>query len=105
MRESQEDIDNILEVTGEDLTFTLGVIKGVPMQQVYNLENLSSPYDIEKQEISFWVSEKGFSLVNIIEGIEFSYSVLTTTYTFKVISFVRDFLGFVQLKVYISEVI
>jgi len=104
MRETQEDIDNILSITGEDLVFSGGTIKGVPMQQVYNLENLSSPYDVEKQEVSFWVSQKDFYDKSLAEGTEFTYVVLTKTYTFTIISYVFDFLGFVELKVYVKVV-
>ena len=101
MRETQEQIDAILSITGEDLVFGADTIKGVPMQQVYNLENLSSPYDIEKQEISFWVAEKDFTEKGITQNTTFTYTVITKTYTFEVMSFVFDLLGFVELKVFV----
>jgi len=105
MRETQEQIDTMLNTAGESLNFSGGIIKGIPSQQVYNIQSLSSPYDITKQEVSFVISQKDFVAQGIVEGTEFTYVLLTKTYTFKVISFLPDFLGWIDLNVYIKGVV
>lgn len=99
MRETEAQIQTMLNVVGEDLEFTFGTIKGIPGHLVYNVQNFDSPYDIEKQDVDFQISYNDFYENVIANGDTFSYLVNETQYNFEITSYVADLTGWVQLRV------
>lgn len=96
--ESQEDINFTLDQAGKTLTFTGFTIKGIPGQLTFNVQSFDSPYDVEKQEFDFQISGTDF-YSHTIDGQSFTYTLGTKKYTFKVVSYVDDLVGWVNLKV------
>lgn len=99
MRETEKQIQELLNVVGEDLEFSFGTIKGIPGHLVYNVQNFDSPYDIEKQDVNFQISYNDFYENVIIVGDTLSYLVSDTQYTFEVTSYVADLTGWVDIRV------
>jgi len=98
--ETQEDIATMLDAVGESLVFTGVTIKGIPKQEVYNVQNFDSPYDVEKQDFTFQISATSF-YANSLDGTSFTYThpLNPKKFTFKIISFIDDLTGWVELKV------
>lgn len=118
MLETTAQITTTLRMAGEDITFAEKtippvlpatdptvipsyVIKAIPGDTVYNIQNYDSPFDVEKQDYIFRTSEQLAIANNILVGDIFSYgrsNVSGRTYLFKVISRVPDSTGWVALK-------
>lgn len=99
MRETEAQIQETLAIAGEDIEFSFGVIKGIPGQDVINVQGFNSPYDIEKQDISFQISYLDFYENVIVEKDTFIYMLGEIQYNFEVTSYSSDLLGWVELKV------
>jgi hypothetical protein len=92
-------IQKILDISGEDLVFTLGTIKAVPGVSIYSIENYSSPFDIEKQVYSFTTSVVYYKSFTITVGDTFTYTIGTRIYTFSVASFLEVEPNWIRLRV------
>jgi hypothetical protein len=104
MVESPEQILFVLDTCGEDIELDLAgvTIKAIPGHLVYNIQNFDSVYDLEKQDLNFQISSTDFYTNEIDKGEKFTYIVPNYTskqYTFEIVSFIEDFIGWVELKV------
>lgn len=104
MLESDEDITFALSFAGEDLNFSGVIVQGIPGQATYNIPSFDSPYDIEKQEFSFQLPSKDFFALAIKKDSLFTYTLGLKIYTFKVLSYLDDLIGWTELKVELQEV-
>ena len=102
--ETQEQIDVTLSHCGEPLEFSGGTILGIPGHLVYNIPSFDSPYDIEKQDFTFQVSKKDFTEVEITKNSTFIYTLQDIEYTFTVLIYVDDIIGWVELSCSLTKV-
>lgn len=102
MQETQDHIDLALEYA-EMLTFTGFEIKGFPGQEIYRLSQYDS-YEVEKQDFYFKIAAKDFFDNNLSVDDEFTYSCLSQTYTFKIMTWKNNITGWVTLQVAFVEV-
>jgi hypothetical protein len=105
MREEETDIQLVLDACGETLTFPTFTLKGIPGQNVYNITSLDSPYDVERQEVIFQLSYNDFKTRSLAKGTTFTYAVSTTIYSFIIVSYIYDLMGWIELKVDITGVV
>jgi hypothetical protein len=124
MLETSAQITTCLNMAGEDVTFAARtlpivppatdpevlpsyIIKAIPGDTVYNIQNYNSPYDIERQDYVFRTSEQ-LSITNEIRvGDLFIYGRSNTsgrTYNFRIISIISDSTGWVAIKATLSGV-
>lgn len=119
MVESEETITYVLDTMGELLTFpncttelVEGVetevcnpftIRGIPGTLVYNVQNFESPYDIEKQDVTFQISKTDCYANSLARGMEFNYTLSETTYTFEVVDLIDDLIGWVEVKAILTN--
>jgi len=104
MKETQEQVDVLLEAFGEPLKFTYGTVLGIPEQSVYSVQGLSSIYDIQKQDFSFNISYKDFYIYSLKEKDTFIYTLGSTYFIFEIISYSHDLLNWTSLKVNLIEI-
>ena len=99
MLETFEQIEQALNVAGETISFDKGTFKAIPGQVVYNIPSYDSPYDVNKQDISFRTALKYIKDYEILPEETFIYKIesLATEYTFKCKVFINDFTGWVQI--------
>jgi len=98
MLETQEQIDVTLSLCGEPIEFNAGVIQGIPGHLVYNIPSFDSPYDLEKQDFTFQISKKDFTELEIAKDDLFIYILQDVEYQFKVLIYVDDMIGWVELS-------
>jgi len=99
MIETDEQIQQVVQLAGELLEFSFGGIYGIPTTDVYSVQGLNSPYDIEKQDISFKIAYSDFYENVIVVKDTFIYMLGRSTCTFEIVSHIHDFQGWVDLKV------
>jgi len=104
MLETQEQIDLTLSLCGEDLEFNNGTIKGIPGELVLNVQSFDSPYDVNRQEINFQVSNNDFFSLGITSGDVFLYTLLGKTYKFQIVMFTDDLTGWIELYVKLLDI-
>ena len=112
-----------LAKAGEDITFAAKtlppvlpdppvvipsyVIRAIPGDTVYNIQNYDSPFDIEKQDYIFRTFEQLVINHDIKLGDVFSYgksNLSGRTYNFKVISLISDTTGWTAIKAMLTGV-
>lgn len=101
MIESQTDIDFMLSVAGEILSFYNGDIQGIPGFEFTSLVREDGTiYEIEKQNYLFQISTKDQIEKEIEIDNEFTYTDGFYTYTFKVNETPKtDLTGWTLIKV------
>ena len=96
--ETQEQIDVTLSHCGEPLEFDNGSILGIPGHLVFNIPSFDSPYDLEKQDFTFQISKQSFDDIELAKGDTFIYTLLGKEYTFIVLIYIDDLLGWIELS-------
>jgi len=104
MLETQEQIDLTLSLAGEPMEFDNGILKGIPGELIYNVQGFDSPYDIDKQDFNFRVSNQSFFDLGIKAGDNFLYSLVGKLYKFQLISFSDDLTGWLNLRAKIINI-
>ncbi len=99
MIETDEQIQQILNICGEPLEFSFGIIYGIPDTDVYAVQGQNLTYDIEKQDISFKLAYKDFYEHVVVVKDSFIYQLGTLSCTFEVTSYTQDFQGWATVKV------
>lgn len=108
MIETQKDIDSLLEIMGEVLTFSFGTIFGIPgFETTTFAKGEISLYEVERQTFSFHTSTKNVVTKSIVIDMTFTMKDTNYTYTFKIDHPpIQDLIGFSELKVnLISKVV
>jgi len=105
MRETKEQIALTLEHAGEALQFPAGVIQGIPGHLVYNVQDFSSIYDLNKQDFDFQVSNEEFTAIGGSVRNSFLYTLLNKSYRFEIDTIVDDLTGWMQLTTNLVEII
>ena len=77
-----EDLDLAFKVTGIDLDFAGGTIKGLPNYLPETLYN--GDYKVEKQDFRFIVKTKDIVYLSLEVGDEFTFSDTGYVYTFRI---------------------
>jgi len=118
MLETVAQVTTALRMAGEDITFAARtlplvppatdptilpsyVIKAIPGNNLYNIQNYDSPFDFEKQDYTFQTSEQLVIDNNIQKGDLFTYgksNISGRTYRFKAIAVVPDTTGWVAIR-------
>lgn len=114
MLETSEQIQGVLEVCGEPITFTIGtppntttlVLKAIPSELVSNIQSFDSPADIYKQVIEFQIAQEDLdaNAANITIGKSFTYTLLSKMYSFTITDIWTDFIGWITLSVKFASV-
>ena len=104
MLESEELIQTTLALAGENLNFSETIIKGIPGHIVYNVQSFDSPYDIDKQDFEFQVSNKDFDSNFFNVGHIFTYLLGARCYSFKITKTINDLTGWLSLSVNLEDV-
>lgn len=104
MLETLEDKLSLLAVAGEELEFEGDTIMGIPGHLVYNVQGYDSIYDIEKQDFSFQILQEDFVELDLKKGDSFIYSTTVKAFTFEIVTYTDDIIGWVELNVKLVEV-
>lgn len=101
MMEPQEDIDSLLDMMGEVMSFSWGEIKGIPGFDTSILyKGEVTPYEIEKQNIVFITSTKNILENNVKIDDKFTYTDGSYIYTFQIDRTpMQDITGYSELRV------
>lgn len=102
MQETQELIDIALSYA-EDLEFSFGTLKGFPGQEVYSLTQFDN-FEVQKQDFFFKISSKDFFENVLVKGERFNYYCFSKTYTFEIMSWKNNLVGWTTLQVSFIEV-
>ena len=97
MIESDSDIATALSI-GDTLSFSDFTIQGFMSTNVYNLQSYDSPYDIEKQDFYVRVNTLDFINHGLVPGVQFTFTVRNLIYTFSIMNFFHDMVGWSKLN-------
>lgn len=99
MIESEVLIQKALKLAGEELVFANVTILGVSSSIIITTPNYGSPYDVQKQVNSFMVSGRDIFEAGIVPKDTFTYTAGGRIYTFVIVSFAEDLLGWIEMVV------
>ena len=97
MIESDSDIATALSI-GDTLQFSTFTIQGFMSTNVYNLQSYDSPYDIEKQDFYVRINTTDFLNHTLVPGVQFTFSIRSLKYTFSIMNFFHDMVGWSKLN-------
>ena len=97
MRESEELIQQDLELVGDDLTFVAGNCKAIPQQRISEVSDNNSPFAVVSNTYSFLTSKKYIDELVIEEGNTFTMQIFSREFSFEVGSYTEDLTGWVEL--------
>ena len=80
-----EQIEQLLNKTGINLTFGTEIIKGIPGFDFVELKGEPSYYDVEKQDISFMVSTSNVVALVLVDDDSFTFTDKYYLYTCKIV--------------------
>lgn len=98
MLEDNWEISIMLSAAGEDMEFASSTIKGIPGTNTFTLNNYDSVYEVDRQEYDFQISYVDFVNSEIAPKDTFNYVINSMSFTFEVVSFVNDLVGWVRLN-------